>query len=122
MPVVYVVNVFAKLLQAFETLAVVASESMQPQTMTEFVRTFALMFERWPIDQHQRADDLIRRSLSALGEHVLTAELSEALSDLVSRSTRRGGAIPLPKSTPPKRRWALPSANSVRARPASAGG
>lgn len=82
LPVVYTDNVFAKLLDSFETLAVVASESMQPQTMAEFVRTFVLMFERLPIDQRQRAEDLIRRSLSALGEHVLTAELSAALSDL----------------------------------------
>lgn len=81
-PMVYADNVFAKLLGAFETLAVVASESMQPQTMAEFVRTFALMFERLPAEQQPRAEALIRSSLSALGEHVLTAELDAALADL----------------------------------------
>lgn len=82
LPVVYVDNVFAKLLDAFETLAVVASESMQPQTISEFFRTFALMFERLLVDQRSRVEDLIRRSLSALGEHVLTAELDAVLSEL----------------------------------------
>lgn len=82
LPVVYVDNVFAKLLDAFENLAVAASESMQPQTMTEFVRTFAIMFGRMSAEQQPRAEDLIRRSLSFLGEHVLTAPLSDALSDL----------------------------------------
>lgn len=94
LPVVYTDNVFAKLFDAFEALAVAASESMQPQTMTEFFLAFALMFERLPIDQRPRAEDLIRRSLSALGEHVLTAELSAALSDLARAlaATGRGDA------------------------------
>lgn len=82
-PVVYTDDVFAKMIDAFETLAVVASESMQPQTMAEVFRTFAVMFERLPGDQQARVEDLIRRSLSALGEHVLTAELNDALSDLI---------------------------------------
>jgi uncharacterized membrane protein len=83
LPVVYNDDVFAHLLDAFETLAVVASESMQPQTMAELVRTFGLMFERLPADHQPRAEDVIRRSLSALGEHVLTAELNAALSALI---------------------------------------
>ena len=62
LPVVYS-DVFTKLLNAFETLAVVAFDSMQPQTMTEFFRVFVLMFERLPVDQQPRAEDLIRRSL-----------------------------------------------------------
>lgn len=82
-PVVYPDDVFAKMIDAYETLAVVASESMQPQTMAEVFRTFAVMFERLPGDQQARVEDLIRRSLSALGEHVLTAELNDALSDLI---------------------------------------
>lgn len=82
LPVVYTDNVFPALLDTFETLAVVASESMQPQTIAEFLRTFALMFARLPAEQQPRAENLIRTSLSALGEHVLTAELDAALSDL----------------------------------------
>lgn len=89
-PVVYRDDVFAKLFDAFETLAVVASESMQPQTMAEFVRTFALMFDRLPVEQRERANDLIRRALSALGEQVLTAQLDAALTDLVQALAAAG--------------------------------
>jgi hypothetical protein len=70
-------------MDALETLAVVASESMQPQTAAELVRTLALVFGRLPPGQQPRAEDLIRRSLSALGEHVLTAELEAAITGLI---------------------------------------
>jgi uncharacterized membrane protein len=83
-PVVYVDDVMMRLFDAFETLAVVASESMQPQTAAEFVRTFATMFHRLPAEHQSRAEDLIRRSLSALGDHVLTAELDAAFHELVA--------------------------------------
>ncbi|MGI9088841.1 MAG: DUF2254 family protein [Chthoniobacterales bacterium] len=83
-PVVYTDNVFPQLLDAFESLAVVTSESMQHQTMAEIVRTFAMMFDRLPADQEPRAEDIVLRLLSALGDHVLTAVLDERLSELVS--------------------------------------
>ena len=88
--VIYSDDVFAQLLDAFENLAVVASESMQPQTAAEIYRTFAIMFDRLPLSARQRAEDLIRRSLSALGEHVLTAELNTALSDLANSLHKAG--------------------------------
>ncbi|UGB39180.1 DUF2254 family protein [Frateuria soli] len=81
-PVVYEDNVFAKLLDTFEILAVVTSESMQSQTMASFVRSFVLMFGRLPPEQQPRARRLIRSSLSGLGEHVLTVELDSALTEL----------------------------------------
>lgn len=71
---------FAQLMDGFETLAVVSSESMQHQSFIEVVRTFAIMLSRLPSDQQRRAEDLILRILSALGDHVLTAELDAALS------------------------------------------
>lgn len=83
-PVVYEDNTLAELMNAFESLAVVSSESMQHQNFAEVVRTFALMFDRLPPEQQRRAEDLILRILSALGDHVLTAELDAALSNLVS--------------------------------------
>lgn len=82
-PVVYTDDLFTHLMDAFETLAVVASESMQPQTAAEVIRTIAVVFDRLPADVRKRAEDMIRRMLSALGEHVLTAELNEALSGLI---------------------------------------
>lgn len=82
-PVVYTDNVFTRLMDAFESLAVVSSESMQHQIFTEVVYTFAVMFDRLPLTQQQRAESLIRRIISALGDHVLTAQLDAALSALV---------------------------------------
>lgn len=82
-PVVYTDNVLARLMDTFESLAVVSSESMQHQNFTEVVHTFALMFDRLPPEQQQRAESLILRIISALGDHVLTAELDAALSTLV---------------------------------------
>ena len=78
-PVVYADNVFSGLMGAFESLAVAASESMQHQTYAAILETFAVMFDRLAAPDQQRAEDLILRSLSSLGEHVLTAELDAAL-------------------------------------------
>ncbi|MGE0128568.1 MAG: DUF2254 family protein [Blastocatellales bacterium] len=83
-PVVYTDDVFARLMEAFETLAVVSSESMQHQNFTEVLRTFAVMFDRLPRPLQRRAEDLILRILSALGDHILTAELNAALSELTA--------------------------------------
>ncbi|HEX6963745.1 MAG TPA: DUF2254 family protein [Lacipirellula sp.] len=82
LPIVYRDDVVEHLYDAFEAIAVVASESMQPQTTAEFIRTFAIMFRRLPPSQQERAESLIRRSLSAFGEHVLTSELDAALAAL----------------------------------------
>ena len=82
-PVVYTDNVFTRLMDTFESLAVVSSESMQHQIFAEVVHTFAVMFDRLPPEQQQRAESLILRIISALGDHVLTAELDAALSALV---------------------------------------
>jgi len=82
-PVVYKDEMFPRLFDAFETLAVVASESMQPQTAAEFYRTFTIMFNRVPTAWQSRVEDLLLRSLSSLGEHVLTAELDTAVQELI---------------------------------------
>jgi hypothetical protein len=83
LPIVYTDNVFSRLMEAFETLAVVASESMQHQNFAEVLHTFAIMFDRLSPDQQARAEDIILRIISALGDHVLTAELEATLSELV---------------------------------------
>ena len=63
---VYTDNVFSRLMDAFETLAVVASESMQHQSFAEVIHTLAVMFDRLPPDQQRRAEDIILRIISAL--------------------------------------------------------
>jgi hypothetical protein len=60
---------------------------MRPDVVSETIHDTlcwpgALMFERLPFEQRERAEDPIVRSLSALDEHVLTAELSKAFSEL----------------------------------------
>jgi uncharacterized membrane protein len=90
LPVIYPDDVFAKLLDAFETMTVVASESMQPQTLSEVLRTFTFTFDRLPVEVQQRAEDLILRSLTAMGEHVLTAELNGTLAGLIDTLNRSG--------------------------------
>lgn len=86
-PIVYQDNVFTQLMDAFETLAVASSESMQHQNFIEVVDTFTVMFNRLPVDQQERAEDLVLRIISALGDHVLTAELNRALSSLIAMLT-----------------------------------
>jgi uncharacterized membrane protein len=81
-PVVYHDDVFARLMNALESLAVVSTESMQHQNFAEVVRAIAVMFDRLPVHERQRAEDLIRRILSGLADHVLTGELDDSLTAL----------------------------------------
>lgn len=88
--VVYSDDVLPQLMDAFESLAVVSSESMQHQAFAEITRTFATMFDRLPTDLQRRAEELVRRILPALGDHVLTADLDAALSSLTSSLAAAG--------------------------------
>lgn len=92
LPIVYPDDVMTRLLGAFESLAVVASESMQHQTYAEIVRTFALTFDRLPLRERLRMEDLILRTLAGLGDHMLTTQLDETLTDLVGSLERAGQA------------------------------
>lgn len=94
-PVVYADTLPAVLMRAFETLAVVASESMQPQNAAEIYRTLAKLLPRLPDALQREADDLLLRSLSGLGDHVLTSELEASLAavrDALRAAGRPGSA------------------------------
>jgi hypothetical protein len=82
LPVVYPDDVPAQLLAAFESLDVVASEAMQHQTYAEIVRAFTLTFDRLLPEHQSRIEELMLRTLPALGDHVLTKELDVALEDM----------------------------------------
>jgi Predicted membrane protein (DUF2254) len=82
-PVVYADTVPDQLMKAFESLAVVASESMQHQCVAEIYQTMATVFHELPPPLQRQAEDFLMRSLSALGEHVLTTALDAALMALV---------------------------------------
>jgi uncharacterized membrane protein len=80
--VVYSDNLPEALMRAFESLAVVASESMQHQSAAEIYRSFANLFHRLPPVMQRQADDLLLRSLSGLGDHILSSDLEASLAAL----------------------------------------
>jgi uncharacterized membrane protein len=82
LPIVYRDDVFDRVLDAFETFAVVSSESMQHQIYVEMLHTFTLLLAKLEPPHRARAVDVVRRILPALGDHVLTAELDLALQSL----------------------------------------
>jgi uncharacterized membrane protein len=98
LPIVYRDDTFARLLDSFEDLAIVATESMQHQAFIEVIDTFTLMFGRMPPHARDRVDDIVLRILSGLGDLVLTRDLEAALVALAARlrddgRTRTGNAI-----------------------------
>lgn len=88
--VVYIDTLPLQLMRGFESLAVVASESMQHQSAAEIYRTFAHLYHRLPAPAQRQADDLLLRSLSGLGDHILTSDLEAALSDLIAALAETG--------------------------------
>lgn len=82
--IVYHDNVPGELVRALESLAVVASESMQHQTLAEVYRALELGIRRFPDALRAQTDEVILRSISALGDHVLTTRLDEAIQQLAS--------------------------------------
>ena len=79
LPIVYRDTVLTDLIGAFESMAVVASESMQHQSLAEVLRSLADLLRWMPSDLQPRLDDAIRRLPTAFGDHVLTADLHAAL-------------------------------------------
>lgn len=82
-PVVYSDNVLDEVINALESLSVVASESMQHQTIAALYESFAKLYPRLGPDLEDRIDGVLLRSLSALGEHVLSKELDTSLTTLI---------------------------------------
>ena len=90
LPVTYPDDVMQRLMDTFESLTVAASESMQHQCLAEILNAFVLVFDRLPGEQQAQIEEIALRSLSALGDHVPTRELNEALLGLASKLTLRG--------------------------------
>jgi hypothetical protein len=84
LPIVYTDAVLERAINAFESLVVVASESMQHQTVSEIYRALTILYPRLPAAFQDRVEDLLLRSLTALGDHVPTSSLEDALSGLVA--------------------------------------
>ncbi|WP_171070421.1 DUF2254 family protein [Methylobacterium terricola] len=75
---------------ALEAVIVVASESIQSQTLTEAIATLAILLRHVETPTAERLADVARRALSSLGEHVLTRQLEASLADLAEALTERG--------------------------------
>lgn len=91
-PVVYPDTVLDSLLNALESLTIVASESMQHQTIAALYDSFETLYPRLTPDLKDRVDELLMRSLSGLGDHVLSHELDAALGRLVDALDLAGRA------------------------------
>ncbi|MEP7081090.1 MAG: DUF2254 family protein [Ginsengibacter sp.] len=82
-PIVYEDNVVPRLMDGFTTLTVAASESMQHQNFIEILHAFTTAFCQLNPQNKLRAEDIIMRLLSAMGEFVLTAPLENELNKLI---------------------------------------
>ncbi len=71
------------LIRAFETLAVVASESMQHHTLAEVYRALALALRRLTGALRDDVEAIVERSLSMLADNPLTAELDESIGAVI---------------------------------------
>ncbi|MDP3267906.1 MAG: DUF2254 family protein [Legionella sp.] len=81
-PIVYQDNVKEKVLDAFENLGVVSSESMQHQSFYRILNSLGLAYHRQGAQEKQRIESVILTLLSVLGEHALTHRLDQSLTDL----------------------------------------
>ena len=82
-PIVYKDNVVPRLMDSFTTLMVAASESMQHQNFIEILHAFTNAYNRLSSENKLRAEDIILRLLSAMGDFVLTAPLEAELNKLI---------------------------------------
>lgn len=77
-------------INVLETIVLVASESIQAQTVADTLHTIAVLLVRVPQPLAERLVDVTRRALSSLGEHVLTRDLEIALGELAIALDQRG--------------------------------
>jgi len=89
-PVVYEDNTHDRLMDTLESLAVVSTESMQHQSFTEVLHAITTTYDRLPAALRQRAEDLVRRALTGLGDHVLTADIDASMTELARTLTAAG--------------------------------
>ena len=92
LPVVYRDDIPSKPLRALESMAVVATESMQHQNFALVLRAFARTFDRLPPAQRSRVEDIVPRILTRLQYEVLTTELDEALMELADALDTTGSS------------------------------
>jgi len=90
--IVYADNSTMEAINVLEMIALVTSESMQAQTLTDTLNTIARLLPLAPQSEAERLADVVERMLSSLGEHVLTRDLQFALEDIAAALSARGFA------------------------------
>lgn len=90
LPIVYKDPLLEEIIDAFESLLVVSSESLQHQCAAEVYRSFASVFSRLDTQLQDRAERAILTGLSSLGDHVLTFQLNAALLGIIGELTSAG--------------------------------
>jgi uncharacterized membrane protein len=86
--VVYPDDLQEQLMESFASLAAVTTESMQHQVYAEILFGFATMLDRLPETTTRRIEEMVLRSLSGLGDLMLTAELDRALAAMIAAFER----------------------------------
>lgn len=90
-PIFYVDNTLERLMDAFESLALVSSESKQHMVFAAIARAFATSLERLGPSLRAQVEQSTLRMLAVLEEHAPTRELDCALTAL-SEALRRAGS------------------------------
>ena len=88
--VVYPDDVIERLMGTIESLTIVTSESMQHHVYADILRGLATTMDRLPPELAKRSEELVLRSLSGVGDQVLSAELEDALDDIAEALTAAG--------------------------------
>lgn len=73
-----------------ESLAIVSSESLQHQTFAEVLDNISLAYPYVSDDIKLKFNDVIKRILSALGDHVLSKDLEKSLTKLSETLSSEG--------------------------------
>ena len=89
-PIVYKDTGIPVIMETFESLAIISSESMQHQVFIEILFTFITSFNRISEENKKRTEDIILRMLSAMGDFVLTAALERKLEELIKMLISEG--------------------------------
>lgn len=95
LPLVYLDATMERLLGTLMSLGIAASESMQHQSLAEVLTVFTVMFGRLSPPEQDRAEDLICRLMTSVGDHVLSRTLEVAMRELagvLEENGREGAA------------------------------
>lgn len=79
LPIIYNDDVISNLLHTFTSLAIIASETKQHQTMIAILETFLHLYDQLPDDWKDDANQAISEILSVIDQFVITAQFRVVL-------------------------------------------